>query len=187
MPIFLTAVHDSPFVTARNELDHLIAETPDLQSVVITTMAAAHETHAYFNTSVCHARGPIHVSPVQTGDWPLINSEAMPSHAYIARTTAREHTSQIVCTNPSQHTSCTSSTNSCQTTSHINSRGYDSSIKGLHLSHSPCTTTLTDKSHVTSSARQLTALAYDALVRPRNMGSPCLLWRTPHGSASRRE
>ena len=87
-PIFLTTVPDRPFVTARNELDHLIAETPDLQSVVITTMAAAHEMHAHFNTSVCHARGHIHVSPVQTADRPFTNSEAMPSHAYTAHTTA---------------------------------------------------------------------------------------------------
>ena len=119
-------------------------------------MAAAHKTHAHFNTSVCHARGPIHVSPVQTGDWPLTNNEAMPGHAYTAHTTAWEHTSHIACTITSQHTSCTSSANSYHATSHINSRGYDSSIKGLHLSYSPCTTTLTDNSHVTSSAQYAT-------------------------------
>ena len=122
--------------------------------MVTTTMATAHKTHAHFNTSVCHARGPIYTSPVQTGDQPLTNSEAMPGHAYTAHTTAREHTSHIACTNTSQHTSCTnsaSSANSCLTTSHIDSRGYDSSIKGLHLSHSPCTSTLKANSYITSS------------------------------------
>ena len=155
-PTFLTTVPDRPFVTAHNELDHLITENPDLQFVVTTTMAAAQETYAHFNTSVCHVKGPIHVSPVQTEDWPLTNSEAVPSHAYTAHTTAREHTSYIACTNASQHTSCTSSANGCHTTSHIDSRGYDSSIKGLHLSCSPCTSTLKDNSHITSSAQYAT-------------------------------
>ena len=153
---FLTTVPDHPFVTARNELDHLITENPDLQFVVTTTMAAAHETHAYFNTSVCHARGPIHVSPVQTGGRPLTNSGAVPGHAYTAHTTAREHISHIACTNASQHTSCTSFPNSCHITSHIDSQGYDSSIKGLHLLHSPYTSTLKDNSHITSSAQYAT-------------------------------
>jgi len=76
-PTFLTTVPSCPFVTAHNELDHLIADNLDLQFVVTTTMATAHEMHAHFNTSVCHARGPIHESPVQTGDLPLTNSEAM--------------------------------------------------------------------------------------------------------------
>ena len=149
-PTFLIIVPSHPFVTARNELDHLIAENPDLQFVVTTTMATAHKTHAHFNTSVCHARGPIHVSPVQT-DQPLTNSEAVPGHAYTAHATAQKHTSHIVCTNISQHTSCTSSANSCFTTSHIDSRGYDSIIKGLHLSHSPCTSNLKANSHINSS------------------------------------
>ena len=66
---------------------------------------------------------------------------------------AQEHTSPIACTNTSQHTSCTSSANSCLNTSHIDSRGYDSSIKGLH---SPCTNTLKANSHITSSAHYAT-------------------------------
>ena len=152
-PTSLTTVPGRPFVTARNELDHLIAENPDLQFVVTTTMATAHETHAYFNTSIFHARGSIHESPVQTGDQPLTNSETMPGHAYTAHTTAREH---IACINASQHTSCTSSANSCPTISHTDSRGFDSSIKGLHLSHSPCTSTLKANSHITSSAHYAT-------------------------------
>ena len=90
-------------MTARNELDHLIAENLDLQFVVTTTMATAHITYAHFNTSVCHARGPIHVSPVQTGDQPLTNSEAVPSQAYTAHATAREHTSHIAQTPHNTH------------------------------------------------------------------------------------
>jgi len=109
--------------------------------------------HAHFSTSVCHARGPIHESPVH---WPLTNSEAVPGHAYTAHTTAWEHTSHKACTNASQHTSCTSTANSSHTTSHIDSRGYDSSIKGVHLSHSPCTSTLKANSHITSSTHYAT-------------------------------
>ena len=82
--------------------------------------------------------------------------EAVPGHAYTAHTKAQEHTSHIACTNTSQHTSCTGSADSCLTTSHIDSRGYDSSIKGLHLSHSPCTSTLKAKSHITSSVHYTT-------------------------------
>ena len=123
--------------------------------MVTTKMAAAQETHAHFNTSVCHVKGSILVSPVQTGDRPLTNGEAVPGHAYTAHTTAREHTSYTAYTNASQHTSCTSSANSCHTT-YIDSRGYDSSIKGLHLSCSPCTSTLKDNSHITSAAQYAT-------------------------------
>ena len=49
----------------------------------------------------------------------------------------------------------TSSANSCHTTSYINSRGYDLSIKSLHLLHSSLHHRK-DNSHVTSSAQYAT-------------------------------
>ena len=117
--------------------------------------------NAYTFQHIClSCKGTHHVSPVQTGDRPLTNSEAMPGHAYTAHTTAREHTSYITCTNTSQHTSCTSSPNGCHTTSHIDSQGYDSGIKGLHLSHFPYASTLKDNSHITSSAQYATKLVH---------------------------
>ena len=38
------------------------------------------QMHAHFNTSVCHARGPIHESPVQTGDRPLTVRPCLAMH-----------------------------------------------------------------------------------------------------------
>ena len=48
---FQTTVLTRPFVSAHNTLDHLIAETPDLQSAVIITTDSAQEAHAHFSTS----------------------------------------------------------------------------------------------------------------------------------------
>ena len=89
---FPTTSFTRPFVTARNALDHLIAENPDLQYAVTITMDSAQETHAPISTSACLARASTPVSPVQTGDQLPTNSEAMPSHAYTTYTTTLEHT-----------------------------------------------------------------------------------------------
>ena len=65
-----------PFVTARNALDHQIAEHPELQYAVTLTTGSAPEMHALFNTSALHVRVPILASPVLTGDQPPKTSEA---------------------------------------------------------------------------------------------------------------
>ena len=62
-----------PFMTARNALDHQIAEHPEFQYAVNLTTGSAPEMQALFNTSALHVRVPILVSPVLTGDQPPKN------------------------------------------------------------------------------------------------------------------
>ena len=142
-----------PFVTARNALDHLIAENLDLQYVVTTTTDSAQETHAPISTSACLARAATPASHVQTGDQLPRNGEAMPGHAYTTYTTTLEHTSctEVIGytrTKLSQHTSCSSSVDSGHTASYIEPLEYNSSMKDLHHVHTPYTSTLGHNSYI---------------------------------------
>ena len=55
---FLRTAHGRLFATARNTINHLITEHPDLQYVGTSTMDSAQETYITFSISVCLARAP---------------------------------------------------------------------------------------------------------------------------------
>ena len=156
-----------PFVVACNTLDHQIAEHPELQSAVISTMASVHKTHARFNISAYPARAPILASPVQTGDQPLAISEApvgplrplsiecdqaykplltfkhaMHPTPLLPLESAHAHTSTcILCTKASQHTSTTLTHHTpCNTTAQTKPVECTWCTNGLHTTCTPCTT-----------------------------------------------
>ena len=160
-----------PFVTARNALDHQIAEHPELQSAVTLTMDSALEMHAPSNTFASHARAPTLVSPVLTGDqqptpseaiWPrrplIIECDQVPHRPLLtSKQTIHPHNKLL------QHNLCSKRLDNLQ---NANPLEHALCTKGLPQSHIPGTTTSQHPHHIKQPEHPCTIVSSTEALHP---------------------